>query len=714
MKSQNSASSFSSTFAAFSAVLLSFSAVGQLSAEPYLGNPLSAVINMRGQAKTVDVLRDDSDVRQFYYLPVEPRLTEESIAYSDGSVKTVPKLFMLSYQMEGDAVNTAVEGGILQFATNLALSDQEIQEIKLSLVASGRVASESGELLSVDEITVSPIPVSDARVVVTYNGTVSGGGGKQEGVAPTSFSGIFPFSAKLDKQSTNIAYALTGLPMPDGSLSETAGGVQVTYGFVYEAVKPPLGVSVVVNWDEVKKLDSTITKSESREAWNGWLASGINHEKNYTEVIEADETLSKAIDIDIKTGENFDITEVNKYLGPVMEEIYREMRGEDPDSGKFANEAEGKPASPEGQPEEGGDDDKWSSGWFYSDDSYSETETREIESTKSGTVTYDLEVESRVKEKSSASSFINVATYPADVRRSLVQFVGDGGWDSSYLLLPAIDAGLGISSVYMQVRASFRDDLSRGGDWKMAQWTPDSGQWWINDQASGQMIPAKSMLFLLKQYREAYGEQYKKQMVFDIQTTINAPGQPGQIVDRFQIPMATGDGLITQPTGNVRAVNVKSFRMPFGNGDNDLVAAEVQLRDGERTISKTFEKRGDTLSFLVQSENGVVNYDSQIEYYTNGDELGDGGLIESFEDGITRTTHVPNFVKIRKELTGQSGLSVPSLPAAPQGGGATPPPPPSSGPPPLPPLPQPIPTGAPVPIPVGAPPVPSLPPVPQN
>ncbi|RCG29806.1 hypothetical protein DQ384_19770 [Sphaerisporangium album] len=193
--------------------------------------------------KGVSVFPDHADPLQWYYLPLQPRVSVRT--GEDG--REIPAFSLLWFRSGGDRT-----GGLLNFDVDLRVEDDLLRTVADEIQRSARLPGRP---------RLGPVPLEDGTVRLMLLGqdvTASAG-------APARFvvNAVHPakpslygdnraiFSALLDHEgAVMIQRALDGELMPAG----------VVYSLDYLALRPAYAVRLTIDWDRVQdRLDTEFT-----------------------------------------------------------------------------------------------------------------------------------------------------------------------------------------------------------------------------------------------------------------------------------------------------------------------------------------------------------------------------------------------------------------------------------------------------------------------
>lgn len=383
------------------------------------------------------LFRDARNDKQWYYVPNRPRIVE--VAGQDG--QPVPQFSLLRYQFADPAdASKLVEEGILQFAASLAAPADALQQFRKT------IQERSGQT----DVRISAIPFKAADVALyTYPGV----DGKSKlissapygsGVAPLFSSQSMVFSVPLTRMGSDVF----------DRLSTGTTGIPVAVTFTFNALTPPSGFKITVDFDQLYTHYSKDERVRASASYFGWF--GASYEKTVQQIRESLIT-NKCITVEVIAGETFKLEDIDKYLQPVLARINSELieSAKPPDSVTPA-----QASTPSG----GG----WYGGGGYS------VALKEVTKVKKGKEVWDMRLQSIVERKTVAQGFIGIGGYPEEVKQRAIVVVPDSKFKAAYLMLPSpsVAEELGITNIDLEV------DLKAAGSSQsqVVQWRPGA-QW---------------------------------------------------------------------------------------------------------------------------------------------------------------------------------------------------------------------------------------------
>ena len=205
----------------------------------------------------VNVFRDYNNKSQFYFLPNSPRLAIEA---------GQPMFQLLVYREAGDVAGAVRGGGFLVMTTDLAVSNDRLDQVKQELSSRFGV-----------QALLAPVPVKSGAVRVTLldSAAASGEGGRRElhfvenivaNAAPSLYGDQrAAFTAELSRQGAALMVAaLRG---------EGATPIVVVYDLQYVGLLPAYNVKIKIDFRQSYQYLRTRAQANTL-----WFKSDIDHE----------------------------------------------------------------------------------------------------------------------------------------------------------------------------------------------------------------------------------------------------------------------------------------------------------------------------------------------------------------------------------------------------------------------------------------------------
>jgi hypothetical protein len=491
---------------------------------------------------TYTLFRDAREAEQWYYVPNQPRL----VVRNQGAA-IQPEFALLRYQFKDPATPGAfIEQGIVQFAASLAASPEAIQKFREAIK----------QRTHNDNIRISAIPFKSANVALyDYGGpgqpaSLLAAAPYGNGIAPLFANQKMVFSVPLTKIGSDVLDKLingqTGLPL--------------TVAFSFNALTPPAGFKITVNYDQLFSHYSSDTKFAVSASWFGYF--GTNYQSDVQKIRES-LINNKDIKVEVISGESVSLADLDKYMQPILARINNELI----EAVKPPPQVDPATAP---TPSSGG-------GWWGSA-GYS-VAIKDVQKRKTGTEVWDMRIQSIIERKTVAGGFIGIGQFPDDVRKSLVTVVSGSAFHSANLQLPipSLLPEDAISSLNLDVSLHAG---SAAPDSQAVSWTP-AGPW-----KDGQGREVRQLGFALTGLM--VGDALPKDASFDSKLTVQTPRQTLELKSstpafegaRTLGSLAGGEGSLFQ------VVEIDPSYLPFAKLDpkGDVLQGNITLLAGGQKL----------------------------------------------------------------------------------------------------------------------------------
>jgi hypothetical protein len=462
------------------------------------------------------------------------------------------------------------------------------------------------------------------------------------GVAGTFASSEQIFTLHLTKKGADaLATQLT-----DGN------GIGVQYTLKYLGQTPKAGFKVKVNYTQLAHHLSTNEKWKARSGlWFDFFSATATHDRQ--EVLNELEG-SKCLEVEIIEGSNLKKEDIFKQLDPILARIQKELEF------TFAPPPP-VPAAQVADPEAFGR----GLGVGYS------RVVKDVTTKKRGEEVISFAARSLVEKTHIVGGFASLRPFPKAVRDECVILVKPGPWASSYFLLPAIGADLGVRSATVTV-ALMKGDEELVTD--TATWEPANGVGhWTNTR--GRAI--RHLVFgLIASGLRGKADLKDKNVHYAVSLTLTTADQDATV--RRKVPVFDGSlplpnlsrGLFDVVTINPAAL---SFRqVDPKDPDATATAVHVALQAGSASLRKAitpYVENGRTvpprpLVFLVpKAEGGDVPIAAKVVLQRAGGAK--SPLIETKdlakdEPSLSVILDVPSAGPAQAPAAGEAGPSVPA------------------------------------------------------
>jgi len=588
------------------AALLLGGAVAQ--ATPSFEKVYSVPVNFDGNVQGVTVYQDHNDPKTFYYLPRKPRLT---MTKRDG--KPIPQYRFQRFQFKDpDNANGLLEGAVMQFAVNLAMTDSELTEIRAGIKNQVQIKDPKDPTITraidLKEINLKQIPIRDS--VLSVYDPVTGeklGKGLPPALSPTTLNADIPFTVKMDVISAQLS----------NKLAEGTTGISCAFVYNYDVISEPAGFKITVNWSKVFDHYSKNTEEAEKIRRGWWIFSVAGEDKNTsTQNLTESLTNSSAVVIEQTSSKAFPADKMNAYMQPILDAINKELGG---DGTPKVDPAKADAATVESN--QGGSTKS------------TNTQEKTIKITTSGSRTWDYNAREVFSVTQPASGFIEVGAFMKDpaVKRLLVpETVTDENYESARISLPVLSTskGQGITSVTLQVMAT--DGRTTDGKNEMVTWTPTDkvegglGAWRYLSSKGALGQETDQLTFGLEQFRNKLGDAFKQKMGFRVISTVNYKigTDSGSINHEAIVPMFNGNVPLFQPLNHLGMVEIDPALLDIVSTKEEgisIVDLTIVTADKNRLVAK-FRKDGSAYQFPIKVTDGLPAYsvDAKLVGKLNG------------------------------------------------------------------------------------------------
>ncbi len=578
---------------------------GAAQATPSFEKVYSVPVNFNGTVQSVTVHQDHADPKTFFYLPRKPRLT---MTMRDG--KPVPQYRFQRFQFKDpENANGLLEGAVMQFAVNLAMSGAELDEIKNGIKSQVMIPDPKDPTITrpIDlmEINLKQIPIRDS--VLSVYDPVTGeklGKGLPPALSPTTLNADIPFTVKMDVISAQLANKLT----------EGTTGISCAFVYNYDVISEAAGFKITVNWSKVFDHYSKHTE-EAEKIRSGWWIFSSNSEDKKTSTTTLTESLvnSSAVVVDVTSSKAFPADKLNGYMQPVLDAITKELGG---DATPKVDPAKADAATAESN--QGGLTKN------------TNTVEKTIKITTSGTRTWNFNAREVFSITQPASGFIEVGAFMKDpaIKRLLVpDTVTDENYESARISLPVLSTSKaqGITSVTLQVMAT--DGKTTDGKNEMVTWTPNDkvegglGAWRYGSSKAALGMETDQLTFGLETFRNKLGDAFKQKMGFRVISTVDYKigTDSGTIYHKAIVPMFNGNVPLFQPLNHLGMVEIDPALMDIVSNKEEgisIVDLTIVTPTGAfepqhlkiNRLTKKFLKDGSAYQFPVKVTDGMPSY----------------------------------------------------------------------------------------------------------
>lgn len=540
-------------------------------------------VRIDGEEQSFTVLQDYKDKKQFYYVPNRPRLATRG----SGSKKR-PVFHLLKYQTKDEETNKLVDGGVMQFAIQLAPEGGTVEKIR------SEVAKQFN--LKESEVKLSTLPFKNAEVTIyDLEGKLIKTAFQKPGIAPSFSNNEIPFQVQLSKLSSDVYDALT----------TGGGGIPVYITYTFDQISEPSGFEVQVNWDQTfqhyskdEKTKSAYTRWYYYRTWWGGLRrrgkTGVNesHSETLSEVLQN----NKSIEVKKLPSEDFPMEEINKYLDPILERINKEIVENMTPPEKVDPAVTKEPGNP-----------------GYWNRRSTNMSVKDVKKVKKGKETVKFESRHVFETKSTYGTILGIGQYSDKIKDELVTIKPAGNWNYSYFSVPAVgnNSSLGIQQIDLNVIPRYypNGDRSRkpvqisNSIAELVTWTPDKGYF---EDKNGNEI--NNILFPM----QSITNELEKEGVsltdccYEVNITVT---QEDDILEFSNLQEFLMGGVpITTPLARIEGVVIDCSFLNFSSGPGEDGLAGVKITIDPKYPDKTYNAmvKADTPNktpvFLVEKQ----------------------------------------------------------------------------------------------------------------
>ncbi|NER82024.1 MAG: hypothetical protein F6K42_21175 [Leptolyngbya sp. SIO1D8] len=189
----------------------------------------------------VSIFRDHADERQYYYLPVAPKLTQLK---DETTGDLIPQIQLVKYR------GLSGNGGFLSFDVNIGIEEDALEEIRQELK----------RLEFLDEVPrLAPVPLIDGTVKMMLFGRQTG-----DDIPENPDDSAEPqFVLKIDQHAKPALYGNNqaafsvqldqeGVTLLEQALQGELAPIGIVYSLDYLALRPAYSVRVEADWDRIQ------------------------------------------------------------------------------------------------------------------------------------------------------------------------------------------------------------------------------------------------------------------------------------------------------------------------------------------------------------------------------------------------------------------------------------------------------------------------------
>jgi|GEM_PF-6330012 len=544
-------------------ILFFFGGIPCVFAQPSLAEVDSVTdltVKLDGNDEQVTVIRDGMSPNVWYYLPVRPRLAMQKNP-DTGELRPVFQLLKYQGKETGD-MSKLTEGAILQFAFNLALPPDCLDELRQKMAAKGHGSPSS--------IQLKALPMqAGALSIYGPDGKSLGEVPETPSIAPAFANQEIPVQMKLNKLGADVYEALC-----NGTT-----GIPLVVKFDYNGITQRLGFKAIVNWTQCY-THLSMDKKLQAEAVIKAVGVGVNVSQSHA--IDA-MVQKKDIQVESLLGEGFTKEDQDKMLSSVLDKIIQECMDVKPPA-----DIPPAVATTSG---EGGLGGKVLMGFAM----------KAQVGVKKGVTTFNYSQRQIMKRSTVVGGFIGIGKYPAKMREGLITTLNPGGWENAFLDLPDVgnakDLGVSQISLCVSVVDAQGKPVSKAPPQQIVNWTAKTEEWMHGkDPQTAICLPMMGMYSLYKHSIRTF--------FYKLDTTISYQSGKKTFTNKFteKIPIFNGDVPITTPTSLVEPISI-GHSLTFAP-NSDLVRATVRLETliggKKQDVTFTLMEGGQPINYFAE------------------------------------------------------------------------------------------------------------------
>lgn len=576
------------------------------SAQPAIGGPdqCDVVIKVNGQSEVVTIVKDAFRDDQWYYVPSKPRLALTS--------DKEPVFSLLKYQIRTAAKGKG-EGAILQFAVNMALPPESVDELDklLKKVVPANIAR---------NLKISPLPMSDVKISLLHGktGELIAECDKPAELTSSFANSEIPFQLNLTGFGADV--------YDDLCSGNTGVGVWVAYK--YSGVTLPATLKITADMDQVYNHVSHDIKLKTEIAKEGLgLGGQVNHQ-----MVRDQLTQVKGLKLQSVSGEAWPENKMAEVENRILDFLYSELFDKektriteaDPAAAKEAElpcgdtvgQVVGKSGGSSGtasQASDAGDQVGKAAGGIVNglvrgglavatlgvSELVSPAKWRlgisaamkDVKKVRKGKYEISMEKRAIKQVQGGCGSFIGIGPFlkrNPKMKDKLIRTLSSGGWEYATFALPspADAAELGVIQVDMTV--SILDEAGKQiqpeGAAQSAIWRSGAQNLETWTSADGQAITALNfpLMSLAAKYKDKGGLEKLK---FQVKTQIiyKTQGAPGTIRFSRLEPVMNGDIPFAPPYADFETLKINADSINF---QDDVRGLSIQLTAKDGTTYK--------------------------------------------------------------------------------------------------------------------------------
>lgn len=369
------------------------------------------------QQEDVTLVRDEGEVKQWYYVPSRPVLVTTRVGN-----KAIPQFSLLTYDYTEVGNETIRSAGLLNFSARLSLPPEAIEAMKAA--AKDAVAEKQGVAIA-NEIRIAALPINKATVAVYAGDGTLAGTAEGTGTAPTFASQTMAFSIPLTQLGSAVI----------DDLVKGTSGVRTAVAFSYNGITPKCGYRITADYSQIRDFYSRNERTAARASYYGWFSGSYNKE-----VADIRDALvnNGALKTEVLASNECTAERLDALMLPILKRINDQVLETFKPPEKIDPAVAGTP----------------STGGYFGGVGYS-VAVKNVSELTTLKETINFEQATIVERDTVAQGFIGIGNYPEDIRNQLFTKVDGVVNPGIYFALPQVPQG--IERVDMTVALRARD-----------------------------------------------------------------------------------------------------------------------------------------------------------------------------------------------------------------------------------------------------------------
>lgn len=534
------------------------------------------------QQEDVTLVRDEREVKQWYYVPSKPVLVTTRVGN-----KAIPQFNLLTYDYKEAGSDTVRSAGLLNFSARLSLPPEAIEAMRAA--AKDAVAKKQGAAIA-NEIRIAALPINKATVAVYAGDGKLVGTAEGTGTAPTFASQTMAFSIPL----TQLGAAVFD------ELVKGATGVRTAVAFSYNGITPKCGYRITADYSQARDFYSRNEKIAARASYYGWFGGSYNKEST-----DIRDTLAKegALKTEVLASNECTSERLDALMQPILKRINDQVLATFKPPQNIDPAVAGTP----------------STGGYFGGVGYS-VAVKKVSELTTLKETINFEQATIVERNTVAQGFIGIGNYSEDIRKQLITVVDGVVNPGVYFALPQVQQG--IEQVDMTVSLRAKDKTFANNQFQYTR----AANAWKNLQTGD---ATERISFSMKGIEQQFGKPAVQNAQLRINKVLRTAQQESvSIVDDAKV--SEGAAALDLQQG-LYGVRLSPSSVSFSEMGGDLARVQVTAKAGDKSKSYVFR---------AFNANGVWQA-PQDEYFFAPSK----GLLVSLTVVAVRKTNAPDITK---------------------------------------------------------------------